>query len=831
MCPTNEAMKSAKALLIYLFLTFSLIPAALAGDGVRERVLINNDWKFSLGYAGDKQRDFTHGTEYFSYVTKVMANKDDKSPSSPDFDDSSWQKVNLPHDWVVDLPYSEEASHSHGYKCVGWKYPESSVGWYRKIVAIPESDRGKRILIEFEGIFRDSEVFCNGIYMGHERSGYASTVYDMTEYIRFGEENLITVRADASLEEGWFYEGAGIYRNVYLHKTSPTAIEPYGVSLKEYRFNPNRTECTVVSEVRVGKIGGEQEYLIAQTLLDADGRSVATAFSNQDNPLMELKVTSPRLWSMDSPYLYTLRTCLYKGDYGIESLLDAYDVRIGIRSIDFDPQRGFLLNGIRTELRGCDLHLDHAGVGTAVPDELWRYKLQQLKEYGFNAIRSSHNPASPSMLELCDEMGFAVIDENHMFGTNSEHFDLVERMIRRDVNHPSVILWSIGNEEWAVEYDSTGYGIARRMTDFIHSIDRTRPVTYGNCSGREAVAAVDVFGYNYIVQNPIEDFHKRYPERGAVGTEETTGSGTRGKYTTNASMGWMVSLNRSGVDPDGINGSDAGMQRTPDGKVLNVIERGWKYYADRPWLGGLFYWTGFDYRGEPNPMAWPATGSQFGILDYCGFPKDEAFYLKSCWVDEPMVYVAPAWGLGANPGQAVDLWIYSNCEEVQLSLNGKSLGKKSVPRYGHLSWPVTYTSGKLVATGFKRGKKIVEQVYESPDYPAALVCTQSKTRLRPDGQDVVVLDFTVVDAKGREVPGAAIPIGVNVSSNLSILGWGNGDPGFKVVERPVAGARGTFSIQTFSGKAQLLLRSVEGASGTGTVSVVGLDCGTILINY
>ncbi len=230
-------------------------------------------------------------------------------------------------------------------------------------------------------------------------------------------------------------------------------------------------------------------------------------------------------------------------------------------------------------------------------------------------------------------------------------------------------------------------------------------------------------------------------------------------------------------------------------------------------------------------MAWPATGSQFGILDYCGFPKDEAFYLKSCWVDEPMVYVAPAWGLGANPGQAVDLWIYSNCEEVQLSLNGKSLGKKSVPRYGHLSWPVTYTSGKLVATGLKRGKKIVEQVYESPDYPAALVCTQSKTRLRPDGQDVVVLDFTVVDAKGREVPGAAIPIGVNVSSNLSILGWGNGDPGFKVVERPVAGARGTFSIQTFSGKAQLLLRSVEGASGTGTVSVVGLDCGTILINY
>ena len=802
-----------------------------AGNSTREKVLFNNGWSFSLGYAGDKARDFSHGTEYFSYVAKILSNNGNEGPVSPSFDDSSWQKVNLPHDWVVDLPFAEEASHSHGYKCVGWRYPENSVGWYRKKFTVPESDRGKRILIEFEGIFRDSEVFCNGIYLGHERSGYASSVYDLTEYLDYGAENLITVRADASLEEGWYYEGAGIYRNVYLHKTGRTAVEPYGVTLKEYRFNPSRTTCTVVSEVRVDKLSTERSYLVAQTLLDADGRSVATAFSDGSANTIELEVNSPRLWSVDIPYLYTLRTCLYKGDYDIENLLDEYDVRIGIRSADFDPRQGFLLNGYRVELKGCDLHLDHAGVGTGVPDELWRYKLLQLKKYGFNAIRSSHNPASPAMLDLCDELGFLVIDENRMMGVEREHFDLVERMIRRDVNHPSVILWSIGNEEWAVEYGAKGGDIARRMTEFIHSIDSTRPVTYGNCGGRETLPGVDVFGYNYIVQNPIEDFHRRYPDHAAIGTEETTGSGTRGKYTTNPSMGWMVSLNRSGVEADKVNGSDIGMQRTPAGNVLGVIERGWKYYADRPWLGGLFYWTGFDYRGEPSPMSWPATGSQFGILDYCGFPKDEAFYLKSCWMNEPMVYIAPAWGLGANLGQTIDLWIYSNCDEVQLSLNGKSLGKKSMPRNGHLNWPLAYTSGKLTVTGLQRGKKIVEQVYESPDYPAALVCTQSKTQLRPDGQDVVVLDFTVVDTKGREVPGAAIPLAVNVSSNLSILGWGNGDPGFKVVERPVAGARGSFSIQTFSGKVQLLVRSVEGASGTGTVSVVGLDCGTILINY
>ena len=818
-------------------LTFSLALAlafamnAFSGNSDRERILINNDWTFSYGYAGDPQRDFMHGTEYFTHIAKAMAVKGSDSPVFPEFDDSSWQKISLPHDWVVDLPYDAEASPSHGYKCVGWKYPATSVGWYRKKISLPESDRGKRILIEFEGIYRDSEVYCNGIYLGHERSGYASTVYDISDYVRFGADNLITVRADASLEEGWFYEGAGIYRNVYLTKTGKTAVEPYGVSVKEYRFNPNRTMCTVVSEVRVGVHGGKDKYLIAQTLLDTDGRSVATVFSDQDSREMEIEVNFPRLWSVDSPYLYTLRTCIYDGNYSIENLLDEYDVRIGIRSVDFDPRNGFLLNGVRTELKGCDLHLDHAGVGTAVPDELWRYKLEQLKAYGFNAIRSSHNPASPAMLDLCDEMGFVVIDENRMFGSGTEHFDLLERMVRRDVNHPSVILWSIGNEEWNLEYDPVGLNIARSMTEFIHSVDPSRQVVYANCTGREAILGADVFGYNYINQNPVQDFHTRYPDRAALGTEETTGSGTRGKYRTDTSRGWFLSYNRSGVDADPLNGSDAGMQRTPDGRILNVIERGWKYYADRPWLGGLFYWTGFDYRGEPTPMPWPATGSQFGVLDYCGFPKDEAFYLKSCWVDEPMVHVAPAWGLDVVEGQTVDLWIYSNCDYVQLSLNGKSLGRKSMPKYGHISWPVAYKSGKLVATGYLNGKKVAEQVLESPDYPAAIVCKQSKTRLRPDGQDVAVLDFTVVDSKGREVPGAAVPLAVSVSSNLRILGWGNGDPAFNLMERPVAGSRGPMSVQTFSGKVQLIVRSVEGASGMATVSVIGLDGGSVILNY
>lgn len=822
-------MNSLKLKVAAIFLCGLINVGTATAEGPREKVLINNGWKFSLGYAGDKNRDFTHGTEYFAYQTKILSNNGNKGPVSPDFDDSSWQTVSLPHDWVVDLPFSGEASHSHGYKCVGWKYPEYSVGWYRKSLFIPEKDKGKRILIEFEGIFRDSEVFCNGIYMGHERSGYASSVYDLTEYLDYGADNLITVRADASLEEGWFYEGAGIYRNVYLHKTSSTAILPYGVNLKEYRFNPDRSHCAVVSEVKMDPLGKEKDVTVVQTLIDAGGRSVATSYSSPESPLMELEVNNPQLWSLESPYLYTLRTCLYKGDLAYENLLDVVDVKIGIRSIDFTPENGFLLNGYRVELKGCDLHLDHAGVGTAVPDELWRYKLQQLKKYGFNAIRSSHNPASPAMLDLCDEMGFVVIDENRMMGINKEHFDLVERMIRRDVNHPSVILWSIGNEEWAVEYSMKGYDIAKRMCDFVHSIDTSRPVTYGNCSGRDLLRATDVFGYNYVVQNGIEEFHVSEKSHSALGTEETTGSGTRGKYLTDKEKGWMLSLNRSGVDRDKTNGSDEGMQFTPDGKVLNVIERGWKYYAGRPWLGGLFYWTGFDYRGEPNPMSWPATGSQFGVLDYCGFPKDEAFYLKSCWTDEPMVHASPFWK--GRDGEMIDLWIYSNCDEVRLFLNGMPLGKKSMPEYGHISWPVKYKKGKLEAQGYKNGRKVASYAMTTPDVPYKLNVVPSKLEMAGDGQDVVVLDISVLDIKGREVSDADSVLGVDVSSNVEILGWGNGDPGFKVVERPIKGNKGSFPIQTFSGKAQIILRSIEGAGGTAVVNFNGLNSDAVRISY
>ena len=726
-----------------------LAAAALqAGDF---RGLLNNGWTFALGDASSMKDDFTHGTEYFTYFSKAGTAGQSKSPIMQSFDDSGWERVNLPHDWVVDLPFSKDASHSHGYKCVGWNYPENSVGWYRRHLRIPSEDYGRQIRIEFEGIFRDSEVFCNGFYLGHERSGYASRSYDLTPYLNYGGDNVIAVRCDASTEEGWYYEGAGIYRNVWLHKAGPVAVEPYSLDLTG---DVPRFGIVMASDtLDRSKVKSETVFL------DAEGNEVKKP---------------ERFWSLEDPYLYTARVRLYYD--GV--LSDERECRFGVRTIEFSPTEGFLLNGKQVKLKGCDLHLDHAGVGVGVPDELWRYRLTWLKKYGFNAVRSAHNPASPAMLDLCDELGILVIDENRQLGVNEEQLTQVRRMIERDRNHPCVILWSIGNEEWSVEGSEAGTRIARRMSEYVRSVDPTRPTGYGSSGGRELVKGVDVFGYNYIVQNPVDEYHEMFPDNCAIGTEETSGAGTRGKYVTVPEEGWMTPLNR--VDTLGR---------------INVIEHGWKFYKARPWTGGLFYWTGQDYRGEPNPMVWPATGSQFGILDYCCFPKDEAFYVKAAWTDEPAVHIC-----GPCKGE---VWVYSNCDQIRLFADGKNLGKKDMPRDGHLVWKVA-DAVRVSAIGYRNGKKVASDEY--PHVTPETILTLSKSRLKADGQDVVVIDI--------DTPAESLDVSV---AGAEFLGWGNGNPGFKETERPRNGS--SMTIKPFSGKAQVIIRSIEGSTEPVTVRI------------
>ncbi len=799
-------MKHLFAFLFLLGITFSL-----SAQSVRERILLDDGWQFAFGNASSPEKDFGCGTEYFNYLTKA-ASIHNEGPYSPKFNPEKWgvdwKMVNLPHDWVVDLPYVKEASHSHGYKAVGYKFPENSVGWYRKTITVPQEDLGKHLYLQFDGIFRDARIWINGFYLGHEPSGYATQVYDITEYLNYGEENLICVRADATLEEGWFYEGAGIYRHVWLNKTAPLHVAPFGTFVHSTLAAPfDKAKLTIETTVENSGLQTE-DYRLCHILRDADGKEVARC-ETAGKPVLpkdrqltvgEIALDKPHLWSVDTPYLYTLLTEVYQ--HG--KLVDAYTTTTGIRDIRFDADKGFLLNGQPLKLKGVNMHQDHPGVGAGIPDALQVYRLKELKKFGCNAYRSSHNPMTPEMLDACDSLGILVIEENRLTGVNEEHTRLLKRMIDRDRNHPCIILWSVGNEEWGIEWKESGTRIAATMREYCHRFDPTRLMTVASSSGPAILIPADVAGYNYILQNPVEQHRKDYPGRRALGSEETTGCGTRGIYFDAHDKGHMVAHNRKPNGPDSL---------------LNCIERGWKFYDERPYLAGLFYWTGFDYRGEPNPMKFPATGSQFGILDYCGFPKDEAWYLKSWWTDEPVLHILPHWNLQGHEGDSIDIWVYSNCDEVELTVNGKKLDRKPMPRNGHLSWKAVFQPGAVKAVGYKNGKKILARTVETTGAPARISLTADRPVIQADNRDVAVCNIELQDKKKRFVPTACNDLTITVSGPVRILGVGNGDPAYQATERPADADARTYQVKAFNGLAQVLLQST-GEAGEATLTVV-----------
>jgi len=671
------------------FLTFVLLLFFLVPLSAQEQ-LFDDGWKFAFGNASSPEKDYGRGTEYFNYFTKA-ASIHNAGPYAMDFDDSAWKPVRLPYDWVVDLPFDPTASHSHGYKTVGWRWPETSVGWYRKHFSVPVEALGQPVSVRFDGIFRDSDIWVNGFWLGGEQSGYATATYNIAEYLNYGGDNVITVRVDATFEEGWFYEGAGIYRHVWL-TVGPEPAKPQ-------RSMPK---------------------------------------------------------------------------------------------ISIDPDRGILLDGEVLRIHGANVHQDAAGVGVAIPDALWVWRIKQLQRYGFNAIRTAHNPVSPALLDICDSLGMYVLEETRLMGVNEAQLEPLRKMIERDKHHPCIILWGIGNEEWGIEWNEKGERIARTMTDFCHRIDPTRPVVVASSSGPEIVKGSDVAGYNYILQNPVDQHRADYPARVAVGTEETSGCGTRGIYYDDFAHGHMKAINRAPQGPDSL---------------LNCIERGLQFYDARPWLAGLFYWTGFDYRGEANPLVYPATGSEFGILDYCGFPKDEAFFLQSWWTEEPVLHILPHWNLEGHEGEAVSVWVYSNCDEVALSVNGKNLGRKKMPHGGHLAWDAVYQPGRVKAVGYKKGRKVMEKTVWTAAAPASLQVVADRTCIQADGRDLAVVTLSVLDEKDRFVPTACLPVALEVEGPGRILGCGNGDPAFRAKERPDDPDARTFTIDTFNGLAQVLIQS------------------------
>ena len=789
-----------------LFLAVTIIASCATAQAQRSTTRLSDGWKFHLGHAADVTKDFMNGTEYFNYLTKAHSIHNE-GPYCDKFDDKDWQDICVPHDWVENLPYHWQASHSHGYKTVGWRYPETSVGWYRLNIDDILAQTSKELKadagqyhyeLQFDGIFRNATLWFNSFYMGNEPSGYATQVYDITDYINYeGEgQNLICVRADASLEEGWFYEGAGIYRDVWLHRMPMVHTATFGTFVyNQLNQSFDQATMTIEAEIQNSDIRS-RKATITHTLLDAAGNVIASTSAQEKILLaketagikMELNVVKPHLWSTDDPYLYTVRT-----EVTSEGQTDVYTTRTGIRDVRFDAKEGFYLNGKHMKIQGVNQHQDHAGVGAAMPEGLQLWRLRQLKKWGVNAYRASHNPTTPETLDMCDSLGILVIDEQRLSGVNAEHLRNLERMIKRGRNHPSIICWSDGNEEWGMENSQPGKRVAASMRELTHRLDPTRPVCMANAGGGTMIEALEIQGYNYIIQNNVDNRHAQHPEWIIVGTEETTACGTRGIYF--AEEGRMPAINRT------------------DSTYENIIERGWKFYAERPWGQGLFYWTGFDYRGEPNPLGFPAVGSQFGLLDYCGFPKDEAYYLKSWWNDEPTLHLFPHWNLQGHEGETISLWAYSNCDEVELHVNGKNMGRKAMPTNGHLTWDVVYQPGRVEAIGYKNGTRVMTEKLETTG-EATQIALNADTEL-----GLSVVKAQLLDKKRRFVPTACNELQITVSGPAHILGVGNGDSAYKGDEHPADIHCQSWNVPAFNGLAQILVEHEKDNSDPVTIMV------------
>jgi beta-galactosidase len=779
------------------------------GSANRERLLMDIGWHFALGHATDPAKDFdpSPASNTFSYFAKAG---DGLGAAARDFDDHTWRMVDLPHDWAVELPFDGRGSGSHGYKALGRNFPENSVGWYRKSFTIPKSDLGRKISVEFDGVFRDSIVWVNGFYLGRESSGYTSFSYDLTDYLNYGGNNVIAVRVDASLEEGWFYEGAGIYRHVWLAKTAPLHVAHWGTFVTTGVEN---NSAAVTARATIANEGTNNAvFVIGQTILDADGKSIAGSKTKKlslkpgtrGDFTNVLAVSSPKLWSPETPCLYKLITTVVSG--GAE--MDRYETPFGIRTIRFDADKGFFLNGKRVELKGTCNHQDHAGVGVAVPDELNAWRVVQLKKMGSNAIRTSHNPPTPELLDACDRLGMMIMDENRAYGINPEQLGQLESMMRRDRNHPCVVIWSLGNEEWVIESHPEGMRVTQTMQTFAQALDPTRRFTVAISGGWEwgSSISIDVMGFNYYTHGVTPEtgndhYHAKFPQKPCVASEDGSTFSTRGIYVKDEACQHLTAYDENKPNWGGL------------------AEESWSHYAVRPYVAGLFTWTGFDYRGEETPFWWPAISSQFGILDTCGFPKDNFYYYQSWYVDRPVLHVFPHWNWAGREGQPINVWCDSNCEEVELFLNGRSLGRKTMKTNSHLAWAVNYAPGTLLARGYKNGRQIITGQVETTGAPASVQLTPHKSTIAADGEDVSIITVQANDAQGRPVPTASSEIAFEIAGPGRIIGVGNGDPSSHEPDQYVAGG---WKRSLFNGLAQVIVRSA-GQPGEITLTAASKD--------
>lgn len=759
-----------------VLLLFSAI-GMYAQDNVRLKLNFDFDWKFILD--------------------------DNQCFEESGYDDSTWENVQLPHDWNIKQNFDQQVGGSPAY------LPEG-IGWYRKTFRLPASYRGKQLTILFDGIFQQSDVYINGQHLGFRPYGFCSIEYDLTPYAQYGKENVISVRVNTTGGRPRWYSGAGIYRHAWLYVTNPLHVETYGIYITTPLVSEEKADLRIISTLR-NATDKDQTLTVSQRVINRGGKSVAQsgrgkivvpAHQSKD---LEQSVTllKPELWSIETPAMYSLETTLRIGS----KVVDVYQTPFGVRSFKFDSAKGFFLNGKSVKLKGMCLHQDAGSLGVAVPDRSYERRLEILKEYGCNAIRMAHNQPSSEFLDMCDRMGFVVIDEafdKWKSGYYEKYFDEwwqrdLKNMLIRDRNHPSIVLWSIGNEvQEAWNDNDEGVERAKMLQDFVHKFEPSRPVTLAAQNNHQSKfsGVTDVIGYNYLEARMLSD-HKKYPERCFLVSEELPYySGEEGNIRS----------------------------YTPYNP--------WNIVAANEFVAGGFIWSGVDYLGEAG---WPSKGWPNGLFDVCMFEKPRAAYHRAMWNSKPMVRIAvmdPS--LDIDHGR--DLWQWpnmiacwnfpqtylglvmeirttTNCEEVELLLNEKVMGRHKTDEYSNntLVWHLPYAPGKLEAIGYNKGKEVARYHLVTTEKAVNVSVIPDCTTLKADGQDLSHITIQLLDADGNLVQTDDKLLSVRIKGEGKFLCIDNGD---LRAEKTFAGSQ----LKSYFGKALVVVQSTRKA-GTMTIEI------------
>jgi beta-galactosidase len=749
---------------------------------------------------------------------------------------SDWRVVTLPHDWSIEGPFSADAPAGVG----GGGLP-GGIGWYRKAFRLEDLAADKKVFIDFDGIYWNSDVWINGIHLGHRPNGYISFRYDITKHLKRGQENVIVVRADNSRQpNSRWYSGSGIYRNVWLTITNLTYVAYNGTFVTTPSVTDQSAEVDVQTDV-VNETDMQKTLVVETVLYDPKGVAVADeegavtiASGGAHSFQQQLVVSDPDLWSTESPAMYTAVTNIKDGG----KLVDRYETPFGIRTFHFDPNAGFSLNGKSMKILGVCNHHDLGSLGAAVNNRAIERQLEILREMGVNAIRTAHNPPAPELLELCDNMGFLVMDEMFdMWKRQKSPFDYshfwddwhrkdLEDFIRRDRNHPSVIIWSIGNEI-GEQWDSTGTMIARELAATVRELDHTRPITTGNNEVNPSnhiikSGVLDLIGYNYN-HKEYADFHKRYPGKKFIATETTSALATRGHYDmpSDSIRRWPLAWDK--IFTEGNSDNSVSAYDNVSAPWGSTHEETWKVVKKHDHLSGMFIWTGFDYLGEPTPYVWPSRSSYFGVIDLAGFPKDTYYMYQSEWTDKTMLHVFPHWNW--DPGQTIDVWAYYNqADEAELWLNGVSQGvRKKKGDELHVMWRLKFESGTIRVTTRKGGEDVLSREVATAGMPARIILEADRDTIRADGNDLSFITAKIVDEDGVVVPYADNKVQFHLDDAVILAATDNGDPtnhdSFQSNER-----------KAFHGLALAIVRSkTQGGSARIRAESPGLESSTITI--